>query len=239
MLGLKRAVLVGENGLSLRFPETACTRAPASTRPPFRAPPWRSRSRLFALPGQAQFKVIGADGKVTYTDREPSASEGKVVPLGTRAPFAQPAAAEPELPFELRQATAKYPVTLYVTSTACEPCNSGRQLLKQRGIPFNEKLVVTAEDSEALESCPARAKRRRCRSARRSLRGYAAEIWGSYLDAAGYPRESRLPSTYQYRAAAPVVDRRAPATPGPEPRAEARSLPTAPAAAPPPAGIRF
>ena len=71
---------------------------------------------LFALPGQAQFKVIGADGKVTYTDREPSASEGKVVPLGNKAVAAQPAAAEPELPFELRQAATKYPVTLYVTS---------------------------------------------------------------------------------------------------------------------------
>ena len=57
--------------------------------------------------------MIGADGKVTYTDREPSASEGKVVPLGNKAITAQPAAAEPELPFELRQATTKYPVTLY------------------------------------------------------------------------------------------------------------------------------
>src|SRR4051794_2857510 len=80
---------------------------------------------LVALPGYAQFKVIGADGKVTYTDREPSASEGKVVPIGSRAVVAAPAAAEPDLPFELRQASNKYPVTLYVTSTACEPCSSG------------------------------------------------------------------------------------------------------------------
>ena len=31
------------------------------------------------------------------------------------------------------------------------------------------------------------------------LRGFAADSWTQYLDAAGYPRESRLPSTYQYR----------------------------------------
>ena len=194
---------------------------------------------LVALPGLAQFKVIGTDGKVTYTDREPSASEGKVVPLGNRAVVSQPVAAEPELPFELRQAATKYPVTLYVTSTACEPCNSGRQLLKQRGIPFSEKLVITAEDSEALERLSGAREAPTLGIGTQILRGYAAETWAAYLDAAGYPRESRLPSTYQYRAAAPVVDRREQATARAEPRAEARTLPTAPAAAPTPGGIRF
>ena len=196
---------------------------------------------LFAVPGLAQFKVIGADGKVTYTDREPSASEGKVVPLGNKAITAQPAAAEPDLPFELRQASTKYPVTLYVTSTACEPCSSGRQLLKQRGIPFTEKLVVTSEDSEALERLSGAREAPTLSIGSQILRGYAAETWAAYLDAAGYPRESRLPSTYQYRAAAPVVDRREPTTARAEPRAEARAQPTAPtpAPAPAPSGIRF
>ncbi|HEY5321367.1 MAG TPA: glutaredoxin family protein [Caldimonas sp.] len=194
---------------------------------------------LFAVPGLAQFKVIGADGKVTYTDREPSASEGKVVPLGNKAITAQPAAAEPDLPFELRQASTKYPVTLYVTSTACEPCSSGRQLLKQRGIPFTEKLVVTSEDSEALERLSGAREAPTLSIGSQILRGYAAETWAAYLDAAGYPRESRLPSTYQYRAAAPVVDRREPTTARAEPRAEARAQPTAPTPAPAPSGIRF
>ena len=194
---------------------------------------------LFALPGLAQFKVIGADGKVTYTDREPSASEGKVVPLGNKAITAQPAAAEPDLPFELRQASTKYPVTLYVTSTACEPCSSGRQLLKQRGIPFTEKLVVTSEDSEALERLSGAREAPTLSIGSQILRGYAAETWAAYLDAAGYPRESRLPSTYQYRAAAPVVDRREPTTARAEPRAEARAQPTAPTPTPAPSGIRF
>ncbi len=194
---------------------------------------------LFALPGLAQFKVIGADGKVTYTDREPSASEGKVVPLGNKALTAQPAAAEAELPFELRQATSKYPVTLYVTSTACEPCNAGRQMLKQRGIPFSEKLVVTSEDSAALERVSGAREAPTLSIGSQILRGYAAETWAAYLDAAGYPRESQLPSTYQYRAAAPLVDRREPTPARAEPRTEARNQPTVPAPAPAPGGIRF
>ena len=64
---------------------------------------------LLAVPAHAQFKVIGPDGKVTYTDREPNASEGKVVPIGSRAVAVAPAAAaaEPELPFEVRQAVTR------------------------------------------------------------------------------------------------------------------------------------
>ena len=223
-----------------RFPETECIRAPASTRTAVSRAALTLALALFALPGQAQFKVIGADGKVTYTDREPSASEGKVVPLGKKATVTQSAAAEPELPFELRQATTKYPVTLYVTSTACEPCNSGRQMLKQRGIPFNEKLVVTAEDSEALErlsgarEAPTLSHRLADRSAATLPRPGCA-----YLDAAGYPRESRLPSTYQYPAAAPVVDRRARRRRGPSRAPKRAPCPRHRPPAPAPGGIRF
>jgi len=198
---------------------------------------------LFALPGQAQFKVIGADGKVTYTDREPSASEGKIVPLGSKAVAVAPAAAEPDLPFELRQVAAKYPVTLYVTSGACEPCTSGRQLLKQRGVPFSEKLVVSAEDSEALERLSGAREAPTLSVGSQILRGYAAETWTAYLEAAGYPRESKLPSTYQYPVAVPVVERRDAAAARTQPRVEARSQAprpaTAPATVPGPGGIRF
>lgn len=192
---------------------------------------------LAASASQAQFKVIGTDGKVTYTDREPSAAEGKVISLGNRNVAA---AAEPELPFEIRQAAGKYPVTLFVTSTACEPCTSGRQFLKQRGIPFNERLVVSAEDSEALERLSGAREAPTLMIGSQTLRGYAAEVWASYLDAAGYPRESRLPSTYQYRAATPIVERResVAARSDARPAAASPAATTAPAAAGP-GGIRF
>src|SRR6476620_2143876 len=74
---------------------------------------------LLAATGvHAQFKVVGADGKVTYTDREPSQPEGRVTALGAKQPLQ---AAEPDLPFELRQVASKYPVTLYTTSGSCDP----------------------------------------------------------------------------------------------------------------------
>jgi glutaredoxin len=190
---------------------------------------------LAATASLAQYKVIGADGKVTYTDREPSASEGKVIPLGNRTVAQR---AEPELPFEVRQAANKYPVTLFVTTTACDPCTSGRQFLKQRGIPFNERLVVTSEDSEALEQLSGAREAPTLTIGAQTLRGFAADVWSSYLDAAGYPRESRLPSTYQYRAATPIVERRESVTARSDARPSAPAAPTAPAAAAP-VGIRF
>jgi hypothetical protein len=73
-----------------------------------------------------------------------------------------------------------------------------------------------------------------------ALRGFADADWHSYLDAAGYPRESRLPRNYQQPAATPLVQRQAEAAPQERPAApppvEPAPLPPAP---PAPAGIRF
>jgi len=91
---------------------------------------------LCALPCHALYKVVGPDGKVTYTDRMPSVNDGKVTPLNATGN----AVADTALPLELRQAVSRYPVTLYVIAN-CAPCDSARALLRQRGVPHAEKLV--------------------------------------------------------------------------------------------------
>ncbi len=191
-----------------------------------------------ALPVQAQYKVIGADGKVTYTDRAPAPSAAKVTSLGARGAVGGPVDAA--LPLELRQPAAKYPVTLYTMAGACEPCESARQLLRQRGIPFAEKQVQTPEDSEALERVSGGRDAPTLAIGTQMMRGLATEVWGSYLDAAGYPRESRLPPGYQYPAATPITERReASVTKAAAARASQPDAgPTAPAAASP-SGIKF
>jgi glutaredoxin len=192
---------------------------------------------LVAMPSQAQYKVIGANGKVTYTDREPNVGDGRVTALGARAP-AEPA--ELDLPFELRQVASKYPVTLYTAADACDPCAAARQLLKQRGIPFSERLVVTKQDSDALVRLAGSRDVPILMVGAQSVAGLNPDVWVSYLDAAGYPRDSRLPTSYQYRPATPVVDRREPAVArgGAAPGAVAPQPPAtaAPAGA---GGIRF
>jgi len=158
-----------------------------------------------ALPGQAQYKVIGADGKVTYTDRIPNPGDGQARAMNARN---APVAVEPELPLELRQVANRYPVTLYTTTGVCEPCQTGRTLLRQRGIPYSEKQVLGIEDSQALEKLSGGRDAPTLAIGGQIVRGMSADLWNSYLDAAGYPRESKLPSSYQYKAPSPIVERR-------------------------------
>jgi hypothetical protein len=197
---------------------------------------------LAATSTQAQYKVIGADGKVTYTDREPNASEGKVISLGSRGNGASEAdSGGADLPYELRQAASKYPVTLYVSSGACEPCVSGRQLLRQRGIPYSERIVVTAVDAEALQRLSGAQDAPTLSIGSQILRGLSADVWSSYLDAAGYPRTSQLPASYQYRAATPLVEQQSSTSARAEARPSAPAAPATPQAPAPagPSGIKF
>ena len=83
---------------------------------------------------QVVYRIVGPDGKVTFSDKPPSADQGKVAATGVGAAGA---ASATNLPFELRQVVAKYPVVLY-TSSDCAPCGAGRSLLTSRGVPFNE-----------------------------------------------------------------------------------------------------
>ena len=191
---------------------------------------------LAALPAQAQYKVVGADGKVTYTDRPPSSSDAKVTSIGSRGVASGPV--DVALPLELRQPASRYPVTLYTVTGACGPCDTARQLLRQRGVPYAEKQVQSAEDSAALERLSGARDAPTLAIGTQMLRGLAPGVWASYLDAAGYPRESRLPASYQYAAATPIVERRDASAARP---AAAASTPDAPTAAPPasPSGIKF
>lgn len=170
---------------------------------------------LAALPAAAQYKVVGPDGKVTYTDRPPSPREGKVSTLGAGGAAA---AADTQLPLELRQAASRYPVTLYSAGGTCEPCDAARAMLRQRGVPYSEKLVTSNEDTEALQRLTGGREAPTLMVGAQVLRGLAADVWNSYLDSAGYPRDSRLPQGYQYPAPTPLTERR-PVAPPPPPAA--------------------
>jgi len=192
-------------------------------------------SLFAALPAHALYKVVGPDGKVTYTDQPSVSTENKVQSIGARGQVANDVA----LPYEVRQAAQRYPVTLFVAPD-CSPCDAGRQLLRQRGIPFAEKLVTTADDSNALQRLTGSTSLPSLTVGAQVVRGWQREEWMSYLDAAGYPKESRLPANFPQGKAEPLTEAKqsdpAPAqaprraTPAPAPAAEP---------APPPSGIRF
>jgi glutaredoxin len=146
------------------------------------------------------------------------------------------------LPFELRQAAARYPVTIY-TSPGCNACAQGRAFLVSRGIPFGEKTVSTQEDADALTRLTGAPSLPVLTIGAQQLKGFSSTEWMQFLDAAGYPKTSQLPPSYVPAAATPLValDQRAPAAPAaPAPARRAAPSP-APAEPPPsnPAGIQF
>jgi glutaredoxin len=188
----------------------------------------------------AQYKVVGPDGKTTFTDRPPPDTEGLITALNRRG--AAPTPDNIALPIELREPVARFPVTLFVPTSACAPCDAARQLLRQRGIPFSEKTVSTERDLEAFEKLSGGRDAPTLQLGKQVLRGLAADLWNTYLSAAGYPRESHLPAGYQQ---APVVALTEPlevslARTAPPRRPPAReSGAPAPAAAPGGANIKF
>ena len=195
------------------------------------------------LPAAAQYKVVGPDGSVTYTDRPPSDTTVRVTPL-KRGTVIDVAAPQDNLPADLRQLGVRYPVTLFSTAD-CPPCEAGRQLLLQRGVPFSEKLVVSDDDADAMERVIGSRSVPSLTIGTQALRGLSHSEWNAYLDAAGYPRESKLPKNWQAPAATPLVARssaRAASAPPAAAPPAVRSAPAEPASPVPPAppsGIRF
>ena len=126
-------------------------------------------------------------------------------------------------------------------------CDSARRLLKSRGVPFTERTVNTNQDIDVLKSLSGNASLPFGTIGGQHLNGFLDTEWTQYLDAAGYPKKSQLPSNYRQPAATPLV--------AIKPLQAAPTAPAAPREAPPrperpertdsgtdpsnPAGIRF
>ena len=170
-----------------------------------------------AVPASAQYKVIGADGSVTYTDRAPVDTSAKVQAmrrdgsLAATTPTTTPAAGTPAstapvaLPFELRAVVARFPVVLYITQQDCSPCLQARNLLTQRGVPYNERSISSDEDIGALQRLTGGRSVPALTVGAQALRGLQEQDWQSTLDLAGYPKESRLPRGWQAAPISPLV----------------------------------
>lgn len=187
-----------------------------------------------SLPSWALYKVVQPDGSVTYTDRPPAASTARITALGKGStPTAQ---VDVSFPTDLRQAAQRYPVVLY-TSADCTPCDSGRRLLAQRGVPYSERRIVSEEDALALERLSGGRTVPALTIGAQPVRGLSETDWTAYLDAAGYPRESRLPRGWQAAAPTPLTER----APEPAPPTRPAPPPADTSALDPvsPGGVRF
>lgn len=153
------------------------------------------------LSGNAQaqlYKWVGADGKVTYSDTPPPVGAKQ---LATKASGGESSSIP--LPEDLAAAVGQNPVTLY-TGASCNPCNEGRTLLKQLGIPFSEKTVSSNEDLDKLRKVSGQSQLPLLVVNNTKFRGFSDSEWRAALRSAGYPETNKLPKEYRYPAAEPA-----------------------------------
>lgn len=192
------------------------------------------------LHAQQVYRIVGPDGKVTFSDRPPDKPEGKVAAVRSGSGQTE---ANAVLPAELRRVANQYPVTLYVTRE-CDVCRTARQLLLGRGIPFAEKIISSNADISALKKLSGSDSLPALGIGSQFLRGLQESEWNSYLDVAGYPSQIQLPPAYRRPAPEPLVPD-APAKPASTdaeaPSKAAPDIPVAPRRANQsnPAGIQF
>jgi glutaredoxin len=183
---------------------------------------------VVAMPAHAQYKIVGPDGSITFTDRVPDANQGRVSNVTKRGAEA-PAA---ELPYDLRQVVQKFPVTVY-TSSDCGPCREGLELLARRGVPFQERTASTQDDKAQWQKVTGTTQAPVLMVGKQRLESFDPTAWNEALSTAGYPTSSKLPINYRQAEAIPLAPRPAPKPAPPKPEPEVAVTPSGAG------GIRF
>ncbi len=200
-----------------------------------------------ALHAQTVYRIVGPDGKVTFSDKPPAATTATVTARSASGRLAEGNLQNSNLPYELRQVVARFPVTLYA-GAGCVPCNAGRLMLQARGIPYTEYAVASNEDVEALQRLSGEKSLPYLTIGGQKIKGYSEAEWSQFLNAANYPATSQLPSNFRNLAPKPLVSTQKLSTQPEtaetreaeeEPAAAASAAPTPGASPANPAGIKF
>lgn len=125
-----------------------------------------------------------ATGQTVFSDQPP--------PPGARVvetKEGQSKGDERQLPYAVRQAAEKYPVTLYTSTNCTDVCTSARALLNGRGVPFSEKLLSNPEEvTEIAKQMGNESFIPGLTVGTQRFAGFEAGSWNNLLDLAGYPK---------------------------------------------------
>jgi glutaredoxin len=94
------------------------------------------------------------------------------------------------LPFEVRRASSKFPVTLFVADSCGSVCSEAREYLKKRGIPFSEKKLITQQEIDAFKKASGGDQVPVMHIGNDWINGYLEVVWSQALDTAGYPKNA-------------------------------------------------
>ena len=163
---------------------------------------------LATTAGAQAYKWTDASGRPVFGDNPPRDARN-LQQVGGTGPADGP---QDALSYEYRRLIERYPVTLFTTE-GCSPCESGRALLTGRGIPFDERRIASNADREAFTKMAIGEQVPVLQVGSQQARGFETGAWSSLLDAAGFPKQNRLPRNYQQPPARPLVAPVAPAAP--------------------------
>jgi glutaredoxin len=138
----------------------------------------------FSTSAQGLYRWEDKDGRVTYSDTPPpkDAKQPQKKKLGDNI------IEQEAVPFAVKDAMKKSPVTLYVTNCG-EACTQARELLTKRGIPFAERdPSQDAKAAEALKTLVGGLDVPTMTVGENKFKGYLESSWSGALDSAGYPR---------------------------------------------------
>lgn len=144
-----------------------------------------------ALQAAAQSNVYrwtDKDGKVHFSDSPPPDDVKNV----TQKRMGDSGMDATALPYETQVAMKRNPVTVYVADK-CPPCDSARELLSRRGIPYTERNAQgNRAEADAVKKLTGATQVPVLLVGERSVNGWDESAWSAALDAGGYPK-TRLP----------------------------------------------
>jgi glutaredoxin len=135
-------------------------------------------------PAQQVYRYVDKDGRVVYSDRQPSGDAKDVQPKRMGANYIE----NSELPYAAQQAMDRYPVTLY-TFACGELCQSAEGLLNRRGVPFTSVNVEDPKGAEQLKNLTGELTAPVLQVGDKLIgKGFNEIRWTALLDQAGYPK---------------------------------------------------
>jgi glutaredoxin len=158
---------------------------------------------IFLVSAHAQqlYRWVDKDGRVTYSQNPPPVGAARNVQsksLGSTSTVETSA-----LPYAAQVAMKNFPVTLHASPDCGSPCDSGRDYLQKRGIPFREVSVTDQKTLDQVKAVSGKIQVPVLQVGSRAESGFAAPAWKSALDDAGYP--ASIPPQRRSEGSAPVV----------------------------------
>jgi hypothetical protein len=131
---------------------------------------------------QTAYRWTDKDGTVHYTDQPPPSGNAEVKSLSGNA-------ANPTPSWTQRQVAENFPVVLYTDSNCGALCDEARALLQARGVPFNEIILGTNDDTKEFSKIFGEGTGLPTATIGSTpLKGFEAGAWNRQLDRVGYPK---------------------------------------------------